>query len=109
VGTTLYYQVTDFGGKWFAFLAPFALPRPGRSFVYMVVAARKDMGTPQEVDAFLDRVIALEETVVGEDVLNMRTIHFRPGTLTRSDATLARFFDWLRVYPRAHPSADFIR
>ncbi len=75
----------------------------------MVVAARKDMGPRAEVEAFLDQIVALEETVVGEDVLNMRTIHFRPGTLTRSDTTLARFFDWLRAYPRAHPSAEYIR
>ena len=109
IGTTLYYQLTNFGGQWFAFLAPFGLPRPGRSYVYLVVAARKDMGTRAEVDAFLDQVVALEETVVGEDMLNMRTIHFRPGTLTRSDTTLARFFDWMRAYPRAHPSAEFIR
>jgi nitrite reductase/ring-hydroxylating ferredoxin subunit len=109
VGTTLYYQVTDYGGKWFAFLAPFGMPRPGRSFVYMVVAARKDMGTSAEVGAFLDSVIALEEKVVSEDIHNMLTIHFRPGTLTRSDASLARFFDYLRKFPRAHPSAEFIR
>ena len=36
------------------------------------------------------------------------TMRFRPGTLTKSDRTLARYFQFLRGYPRAHPSRPFI-
>jgi len=109
-GTSLYYQTTQLGdGRWFGFLSPFGLPRPGRCTGYIVVCARKDMGTPEEVDAFLEWVAELETRVVLDDVMNMRTIHFRPGTLTRSDLTLGRFFDYMRKFPRAHPSAEFIR
>ena len=109
VGTTLYYQSTDFAGKWFGFVAPFGLPKPGTSITYLVVCARKDMGSPEEVDHFLDQVITMEQRVVLDDIVNMKTIHFQPGTLTRSDLTLSRFFDYMRAFPRAHPSADFIR
>jgi nitrite reductase/ring-hydroxylating ferredoxin subunit len=108
-GTSLYYQVTMLEGRWFGFLAPLGLPRPRTSRVFMVVAARRDDGSPEEVEAFLDRVVALETSVVAEDVPVMKTIRFRPGTLTQSDRTLARFFEYLRRFPRAHPSAEFIR
>jgi len=109
VGTSLYYQDTDFAGKWFGFVAPFGLVRPAQSLAYIVVCARRDMGTPEEVDAYLEWVAELETRVVLDDLVNMQTIHFKPGTLTRSDETLARFFTYLRNYPRAHPSAEFIR
>ena len=108
-GTSLYYQATEIDGRWFGFLAPFGMPRPGTSQTFMVVAARTDSGTPDDVDRFLDSIIELETRVVGEDVAIMQTIHFRPGTLTRSDRTLGRFFQYLRTYPRAHPSAEFIK
>lgn len=108
-GTSLYVQTTELAGRWFGFLAPFGLPRPGRSRVFMVVVARKDSGAPEEVERFLDEVLALETRVVGEDVAVMQTIRFRQGALTPSDRTLARFFDYLRAFPRAHPSAEFIR
>lgn len=109
VGTSMYYQSTDIGGRWFGFVAPFGLVRPSRSSVYIVVCARKDMGTPEEVDAYLEWVADLETRIVLDDLMNMQTIHFRPGTLTRSDLTLGRFFDYLRNFPRAHPSSEFIR
>lgn len=108
VGTSLYWQSTTFGDRWFGFLAPFGLPRPGASLTYMVVCARKDSGSREEVSAFLDFVVDLETKVVSEDMHNMQTVRFKPGVLTRSDATLARFFRYMRDYPRAHPGGDFI-
>ena len=51
----------------------------------------------------------MEQRVVLDDVVNMKTIHFQPGTLSYSDLTLSRFFDYMRAFPRAHPSGDFIR
>ncbi|HWG68424.1 MAG TPA: hypothetical protein VN692_03320 [Steroidobacteraceae bacterium] len=32
-----------------------------------------------------------------------------PCRLTRSDLPLGHFFDYMRKYPRSHPSAEFIR
>ncbi|WP_439815033.1 Rieske 2Fe-2S domain-containing protein [Zavarzinia sp. CC-PAN008] len=109
VGTSLYYQHTLFNGQWFGFLAPFGMPSPGETVVYMVVAARRDMGPPEAVGQFLDFISELETQIVMEDWPIMRTIRFAPAHLTKSDRTLARFFQYMRDYPRAHPSAPFIR
>lgn len=109
VGTSMYFQSTNFAGRWFGFVAPFGLVRPGRSIVYITVCARKDMGTPEEIDQFLEQVAELEKRVVLDDLMNMQTIHLQPGTLTRSDLTLGHFFDYMRNFPRSHPSAEFIR
>jgi phenylpropionate dioxygenase-like ring-hydroxylating dioxygenase large terminal subunit len=108
-GTTLYYQTTVFQGKWFGFMTPFAMVRPGETRTYMVVAARTDMGSAQEVEHFLDFVENLERGIVSEDEMIMKTIHFAPSHLTKSDRTLSKFLDYLRSYPRAHPGANFIR
>lgn len=107
-GTSLYYQATVYDGRWFGFLNPMGMPAPGQAQNYMVLAARKDMGTPEEVERFLNFIEHVERGVVAEDLMVMSSMKFRPGTLTRSDKTLARFFDYMRSYPRAHPSADFI-
>lgn len=109
VGTSMYFQSTDFAGRWFGFVSPFTLTRPGRSTVFITVCTRKDSGTPEEVEQFLNFIAELEKRVVLDDLMNMQTVHLKPGTLTRSDLTLSRFFDYMRAYPRGHPSAEFIR
>jgi nitrite reductase/ring-hydroxylating ferredoxin subunit len=109
VGTALYWQSTHIEGKWFGFLAPFGLPGAGRSLTYLVVCTRKDAGTAEEISGFLDYIVDLETKVVSEDMHNMLTIRFKPGVLTRSDKSLARFLRYMKAYPRAHPSAEFIR
>jgi len=45
---------------------------------------------------------------VGEDTENLNSIHYRSGTLTEGDRTLSRYLQFLRKYPRAHPSGPFI-
>lgn len=108
-GTSLYYQHTIFNGKWFGFLTPFGLPSPGKVKTYLVVAVRKDMGTREEKDAFVKFITELETQIVMEDVMVMKTMRFAPANLTKSDKALGKFFHYLRTYPRAHPSAGFIR
>jgi phenylpropionate dioxygenase-like ring-hydroxylating dioxygenase large terminal subunit len=108
-GTTLYYQTTVFQGRWFGFMTPFGMPRPGEAQTYMVVAAQRDMGSAEEVERFLDFIVELETSVVTEDEMIMRTVRFAPAHLTKSDRTLSRFLDYLRTYPRAHPGRAFIR
>jgi hypothetical protein len=99
--TSLYYQSTDNAGRWFGFLNPMGLPRPGWSKNYMVIAAGKDMGSDEEITQFLDFVERLERGVVAEDLAVMSSIKFRLGSLTRADRTLAQLFDYMRSYPRA--------
>ncbi|MEX1147443.1 MAG: Rieske (2Fe-2S) protein [Sphingomonadales bacterium] len=108
-GTSLYYQTTTIDGRWFGFLTPMGMPRPGASKNFMVVAGKKSDGTPEDVEQWLDFVLEFEKRVVNEDLPIMETIRFRPGTLTRSDLTFARYVDFLRRYPRAHPSAPYIK
>lgn len=107
-GTTIFYQSSVFNGRWFGAMAPFGLPRPGQTKTYIIIAARKADGTDAENEAFLEFAMDLEKKVVGEDVPIMQTIRFKPGTLTKSDKALAKFMQYLRNYPRAHPSAEFI-
>ncbi len=107
-GNNIYYQSGTIEGRWFGMMTPFSLPRPGHTQVFAVFAARKNDSDDASTAAFLRAVTELEMKVVGEDIPIVNTIHFRPGTLTRSDRTLARFFQYLREYPRCHPSADFI-
>ena len=107
-GTSIFYQSSTINGRWFGFIAPFALPRPGQMKTYFIIAARKADSDEASTQAFLQSVMDLEKKVVMEDVPIMQGIHFKPGTLTRSDKALAKFLQYLRNYPRAHPSAEFI-
>lgn len=108
IGTSIFYQSSVFNGRWFGFLAPFGLPRPGQCTTYMIIAARKADGDDAANEAFLNFAMDLEKKVVSEDVPIIQTIHFKPGTLTKSDKALSKFLQYLRNFPRAHPSAEFI-
>jgi phenylpropionate dioxygenase-like ring-hydroxylating dioxygenase large terminal subunit len=108
-GTSLYYQHTVFDGRWFGFMAPFGMPAPKKSQTFMIVAARRDMGPPEMVDQFIDFIVNLEKQIVLEDIAIMQSIRFAPAVMTKSDRTLGRFFSYLRAFPRAHPSAAYIR
>jgi len=107
-GTSIFYQSSTFNGRWFGFIAPFGLPRPGQTKTYLVIAARKADGDAASTEAFLNFAMDLEKRIVGEDTPIMQTIHFKPGTLTKSDKALGKFLQYLRNFPRAHPSAEFI-
>lgn len=108
IGTSIFYQSSVFNGRWFGFIAPFGLPRPGQCTTYMIIAARKADGDVAANEAFLNFAMDLEKKVVSEDVPIIQTIHFKPGTLTKSDKALSKFLQYLRNFPRAHPSAEFI-
>jgi phenylpropionate dioxygenase-like ring-hydroxylating dioxygenase large terminal subunit len=107
-GTNIFYQSGTIDGRWFGCMTPFAIPRPGHTRVFAVIATRRSERDEVSTREFLRAVTELEMRVVSEDMPVLSTIHFRPGTLTRSDRTLARFLQYLRQYPRCHPSAEFI-
>src|SRR3546814_15672197 len=86
----MFYQETEHSGNWFGCIAPFGLVRPMRTCVYFIVCTRKDMGTPEEIDAYLDAIIDREVRVALDDLTNMNTIHLKPGTLTRADRSEER-------------------
>lgn len=106
-GTALYYQSAHLEGRWFGFMVPMGLVRPGQTRNYMIVAVEKTADSVAD-RKFLEQCLLTEVGIVGEDTHIMTSMHFRPGTLTRSDRTLGHYFKFLREYPRAHPSAPFI-
>jgi hypothetical protein len=107
-GTSIYYQEGELGGRWFGFIAPMGLPSPGTSRLFFAVAVEDDPADPEGTRNFLDAMYDLEVGIATEDLPILERARFKPGTLTRSDKSLARFFRYLREFPRAHPSAEFI-
>lgn len=107
-GTNIFYQSGSVNGRWFGFIMPFGIPRPGSIRSFLVLAALKEDDEDGDTEAFLDSVQALEEGIVGDDSPVLHTIHFRPGTTTRSDKSLNRFLKYVRDFPRTHPSQEFI-
>lgn len=109
LGSSIYFQEGTFNGQWFGFIAPFGLPRPGTTEAYLIIAVEGDPAQPEAVAPLIDQMMALEKHVTFEDMPVLNTARFRPGTLTRTDRTLARFLRYMADYPRAHPGADFIK
>ncbi len=111
-GTSLFRQQGMYDDWWLGGLTGHSCPRPGQHEVFLCLAVERGDGSPEalsEAERRLDIAQDLLERTVDEDRDILDTIHYRPGTLTKGDRTLARYFDYLRAYPRAHPSAEFIR
>jgi len=107
-GTTLFYQETLLGGKWFTALAAMGMPKPGYSQVFGIFATRKgkDMEESMTINHFS---MTLEKEFYEQDNRALSGIHFREGMLLKRDRTLSKFLDHLKRQPRAHPSRDAIR
>ena len=56
-----------------------------------------------------DFVINMEVDFFMQDIPILRSLHFKPGLLTKMDTVLSRHIDYLQSQPRAHPGAEFIR
>ena len=111
-GTSLFFQFGEIGGKWFGLMAPMGIPQPGHTQAYFIVATHKGAGTPAELAVAEEHArfaMNLERMVVAEDYSVLRRVRYRHGALTRSDRLLARFLEYVRNFPRAHPSAPYIR
>ncbi len=108
MGTSIFFQTGQLDGRWFGFLVGMGMPRAGTTMPFAVLAAERGSGSEAEVHEFLDECRAHEIAIASEDAPIASTIHFKVGSLTQADATLARFITYLRNYPRAHPSAQFI-
>ena len=107
-GTSLYYQSAHLDGRWFGFMVPMGLPRPGRTKNFFVLAVQPSEDRAAD-EKFLDLCALTEMGIVGEDTHIMTTMRFRPGMMTKSDRVLSRFFTYMRKYPRSHLSAPFIK
>jgi len=104
-GTSIFYRHGEASDEFFrASIVGFGIPRPGKMVVYSVNGVRKGPKAEEQL-AIANKISA---QVFSEDREIMNTIHYRPGHLTQADLSLSRFLNYVRHYPRAHPSADFI-
>ncbi len=62
----------------------------------------------QQIDGILDMGIQFAMGLAAEDEPIIANIRFRDQCLTRFDGAFSRYLDYLRKYPRAHPSQAFI-
>lgn len=107
-GTSIYWQHGELDGRWFGFVAPMGLPQPGSSRLFFAVAVENDASDPQGTQEFLEAMYDLEVAIATEDLPILERARFKPGIMAKSDRSLTRFFRYLREFPRAHPSKEFI-
>ena len=111
-GTSLFWQEGPYGDFWIGGLVGFGLPTPGKHEIFAVLALETGDDSPA-TGALVEERFGIAETLmertIGEDKDILNTIHYRPGALTAGDRTLAKFLQYLRHYPRAHPSGPFIK
>ena len=78
--------------------APIAHGRTMGFYVYGVPKSE-----PHATTGELDRLREFVERLLAEDAPVLDTIRFRPGVLVAADRHLARFFQYVRKFPRAAP------
>lgn len=103
-GNSIFYRWGIYDDFWRASVTAFGLPRPGQHIVYSCNLVKKGPDAQRQLD--ITRAIGQRTVNEDRDILN--TIHYRQGVMTKGDTSLAKFFSYLRKYPRAHPSAPFI-
>ena len=104
-GTGFFWRTGTYDGWWCAAVTGFGLPQPGWHHVYGAAMVRRDA----QAEEHLRIARGITERTIGEDENILDTIHYRHGTLTAADRTLARYLRMVRDFPRAHPSAPYIR
>jgi phenylpropionate dioxygenase-like ring-hydroxylating dioxygenase large terminal subunit len=104
-GTSIFYRSQMYGDFWRGSLTGFGMPRPGKLVAYAINAVRKGPKAKEEL-AIASKV---SQRILSEDRDIMNTVRYRYGLLTKGDTSLSKFLRYVRNYPRAHPSANFIR
>jgi len=111
-GTSLWHNHGTFNGRWHMMMSALGIPKPGTSCHFYVFAVHKgDGSTEQAAEAlsFHDELRGMWERMLDEDDPILKMQHYRPGLLTQADAALSRFLQYVKEYPRAHPSREFLR
>jgi hypothetical protein len=106
-GTAFLTLEGEFDGRWFGIVDGLALPAPQLTHPFVVGFSRKTGDSDEDVRHAL-RAFEWERSVLMEDIEVLADLHFRPGPIMRSDKHIARYYEFLRRYPRAHPSLGFI-
>ncbi|RKS86344.1 aromatic ring-hydroxylating oxygenase subunit alpha [Sphingosinicella microcystinivorans] len=110
-GTTVFFQEGLFDGRWFGLLAPLGIERAGfTTGWYICVTHLKDntISARREAESWGRWALAMEQDFAMQDLPVFSYGHFRPGVLTESDKPLARFFNYLRQFPRSHHAKEFL-
>jgi nitrite reductase/ring-hydroxylating ferredoxin subunit len=110
-GTNTFVMYGLLDDTWFGAASPMLQVGPGRSRLFYVAVVRKSGNDEASARADRERVEQIAKVGMDmgrEDADILKRLKFKPGTLTRADAGLARFLDYIRKFPRAHPSAEFI-
>lgn len=111
-GTTIFVQSGMIDDWWHYCIIGFSCPAPGQHEIFLGLGVEKGDGTEESGKLASERLAHLTQLIVttaGQDRSVLNSIRYNQGTLTRSDQTLARFLTYVRNFPLAHPSADFIR
>ena len=109
-GTNLVLIEGMTAGSWFGVAACMGVPAAGLCDFYVVTMVdRTSVASDEVAGSMLRDYVEIGKRMLAEDSPIWETMHFNPGTLTRSDAALSRYLDDMRAYPRANPAADFIR
>jgi phenylpropionate dioxygenase-like ring-hydroxylating dioxygenase large terminal subunit len=91
----------------FSMFAGNAIPG-NRTESFIVAATRKDAGPPQVIEQMLAANDGFLKRLLDDDAPILNTLRFKEDHLTAADEALARFFAYIRQYPRAHPSKEYI-
>lgn len=106
-GTSFFTLEAEINDRWYGVVDGLAMPSPGKTKTYIVGFARRT-GNPLADAQQAAAAFCWERDVLLEDLPVFEHLHFRPGPPTKSDRSVVKFYDYLRRYPRAHPSAEFI-
>jgi nitrite reductase/ring-hydroxylating ferredoxin subunit len=102
-GVNTFSQHLSIGGEELFMLFSGAPLAHGRTMGFYVYGVPKSDADPQAVAAKLEMLRGFVERLLAEDAPVLDTIRFRPGVLVASDRHLARFFQYVRKFPRAAP------
>ncbi len=111
-GTSIFSQEGTVDDWWLGAHVAFSCPRPGQHQAFVTINVERGEDSPTAAALAEQRLAAgakLLSDTAAQDKAILNSIHYVPGTLTKSDRTLVQFLGYLRNFPRAHPSADFIR
>ncbi|MGH7836861.1 MAG: Rieske 2Fe-2S domain-containing protein, partial [Candidatus Binataceae bacterium] len=109
-GASFFRQQGLYDGFWFGALSGFSCPKAGEHTVFLnlAVCQEDEAGRGRSAQERLEIATALLVRTAEEDRAILNSVHFTPGTLLKIDKSLARYFDYLRNYPRANPAAEFL-
>lgn len=110
-GTNIIQLETIINNMWTGGTASLVAVRPGVCECYGINAVKKadvDPQTPEAFQGVLDMLKGMNMQVMSEDQSVYQNINFTQGTMLECDRELARYFDYLRKYPRANPGLHYI-